>query len=227
MAQQAAESPGFNELLPPPVSTVRHRLNRALSAALLRRMAFNIISQVTDYLYLSGFRAITLSAVHTLGITTIINCSTDLPDMPIGAHNVEFLRVRVDDSPYFDMTPYFDPMTEHIHKVHMHGGRVLVHCMAGASRSPTLCLAYLMRYHQMRLRDAFRFLKSRRPVVHPNNGFFRQLIDYEVKLFGSASVEMVEVPSLGPAYGLIPDIYLEECKGLIWLHSIKGLAAGR
>ncbi|KAH9367930.1 hypothetical protein HPB48_008350 [Haemaphysalis longicornis] len=191
-----------------------------LSAALLRRMAFNIISQVTDYLYLSGFRAITLSAVHTLGITTIINCSTDLPDMPIGAHNVEFLRVRVDDSPYFDMTPYFDPMTEHIHKVHMHGGRVLVHCMAGASRSPTLCLAYLMRYHQMRLRDAFRFLKSRRP----GGSTPTTASSASSSTTRSSSSAM---PRLGPAYGLIPDIYLEECKGLIWLHSIKGLAAGR
>ncbi|XP_050035477.1 dual specificity protein phosphatase 18 [Dermacentor andersoni] len=220
MAQQAFE-PIFDERLP--LQTIRHRLSREVSTALLRRMAFNIISQVTDYLYLSGFRAITLSAVRTIGITTIINCSTDLPDMPIGADNIEFLRVRVDDSPYFDMSVYFDPMSEHIHNVHMRGGRVLVHCMAGASRSPTLCLAYLMKYHRMRLRDAFRYLKSRRPVVHPNNGFFRQLIDYEIQLFGNSSVEMVEMPNLGPAYGLIPDIYLEECKGLIWLHSIKGL----
>ncbi|KAK8762762.1 hypothetical protein V5799_025972 [Amblyomma americanum] len=186
-------------------------------------MAFNIISQVTDYLYLSGFRAITLSAVRTIGITTIINCSTDLPDMPNNADDIEFFRVPVDDSPYCDMSAYFDPMSEHIHNVHMRGARVLVHCRAGASRSATLCLAYLMKYRGMRLRDAFRYLKSRRPIVHPNNGFFQQLIDYEVLLFGNSSVEMVEIPSEMPAYGLIPDIYLEECKGLVWLHSFRGI----
>lgn len=186
-------------------------------------MAFNVISQVTDSLYLSGIRAITLGAVRTLGITTIVNCSIDLPDLPIGAENVEYIRVRVDDSPLFDMSVYFDPVSDRIQEVSLQGGKVLVHCMAGASRSPTLCLAYLMKYHGMRLRDAFRYLKSRRPVVHPNNGFFRQLIDYEVQIFGSASVQMVDTPHLGPAYGCIPDIYLEECKGMLWLHSIKSL----
>lgn len=187
-------------------------------------MAFNTISQVTDYLYLSGIRAITLSAVRTIGITTIINCSIDLPDLPMGADNLQFIRVRVDDSPLFDMSIYFDPMSDRIHEVYLRGGKVLVHCMAGASRSPTLCMAYLMKYHRMRLRDAFRYIKARRPVVHPNNGFFKQLIDYETQLFGSASVEMVEMPNLGPAYGLVPDIYLEECKGLLWLQSIKGIS---
>ncbi|CAN7983430.1 unnamed protein product [Ixodes hexagonus] len=211
-------SPSFMQL-----RQQRQLAGRVSAAALQQRMAFNVISQVTDYLYLSGIRAISLNAVRTIGITTIINCSIDLPDLPMGADDVQFVRVRVDDSPLFDMSIYFDPMSDRIHEVYLRGGKVLVHCMAGASRSPTLCLAYLMKYHRMRLRDAFRYIKARRPVVHPNNGFFKQLIDYEKQLFGSASVEMVEMPNLGPAYGLIPDIYLEECKGLIWLHSIKGM----
>uniref|UniRef100_A0A2R5LJK8 Putative dual specificity phosphatase n=2 Tax=Ornithodoros turicata TaxID=34597 RepID=A0A2R5LJK8_9ACAR len=185
-------------------------------------MAFGVISQVTDFLFLSGVRPLTLPAVRSLGITTIINCTMDLPDLPIGAE-VEFVRVRVDDSPIFDLSVYFDPVADRIQEVYLRGGKVLVHCMAGASRSPALVMAYLMKYHRMRLRDAFRYVKQRRPVVHPNYGFFKQLIDYENQLFGSASVEMVPVPSLGPGYGLVPDIYLEECKGLLWLHSLKAM----
>lgn len=195
----------------------RHKISRA------RSMAFGVVSQVTDFLFLSGVRPLTLSNVRNFGITTIVNCTIDLPDLPIGADDIEFVRVRVDDSPFFDMSVYFDPVADRIQEVYLRGGKVLIHCMAGASRSPTLCLAYLMKYHRMRLRDAFRYLKQRRPVVHPNYGFFKQLIDYENQLFGSTSVEMVQVPTLGPAFGLVPDIYLEECKGMLWLQSLKAM----
>lgn len=33
-------------------------------------------------------------------------------------------------------------------------------------------------------------LQSCRPIVRPNPGFFRQLIDYESRLFGKATVKM-------------------------------------
>jgi serine/threonine/tyrosine-interacting-like protein 1 len=61
--------------------------------------------------------------------------------------------------------------------------RILVHCNLGISRSTTLILAYLMKTYNATVYEAFKFLRHRRPIVCPNIGFLRQLIDYEYDLF--------------------------------------------
>uniref|UniRef100_A0A0M3HVJ6 Dual specificity protein phosphatase 14 n=1 Tax=Ascaris lumbricoides TaxID=6252 RepID=A0A0M3HVJ6_ASCLU len=73
--------------------------------------------------------------------------------------------------------------TTEIEEVVSQGGKVLVHCVAGVSRSASLCLAFLVKYRNMSLRDAYRHMASRRPLVRPNIGFWRQLISFEQKLF--------------------------------------------
>lgn len=59
------------------------------------------------------------------------------------------------------------------------GGRVLVHCQAGISRSATICLAYLMHTQRVRLEEAFDFVKQRRQVISPNLAFMGQLLQFE------------------------------------------------
>ena len=59
------------------------------------------------------------------------------------------------------------------------GGRVLVHCQAGISRSATICLAYLMHAQRVRLDEAFDFVKRRRQVISPNLAFMGQLLQFE------------------------------------------------
>lgn len=51
------------------------------------------------------------------------------------------------------------------------------------------------------------FLQTRRSIIRPNPGFFRQLVDYEMKLFGTPSVKMVWNAAAG---GTIPDLYEPE-----------------
>ncbi|UYV62120.1 DUSP14 [Cordylochernes scorpioides] len=83
--------------------------------------------------------------------------------------------------------------------------------------------AYLMKYNKMTLREAYKFAKNIRPIICPNNGFFKQLIEYERSLYGKTTVEMV---SVGDGF-LIPDIYQENSKGFVWLKSIKGAIFGK
>lgn len=65
------------------------------------------------------------------------------------------------------------------------GGKVLVHCEAGVSRSPTICMAYLMKTKQLHLKEAFEFIKQRRSVISPNFGFMGQLLQYESEILPS------------------------------------------
>ena len=63
----------------------------------------------------------------------------------------------------------------------------------------------------MSLKDAHALVKSRRPFIRPNLGFWRQLVEYENSLFGRTSVKIV--PS---SIGFIPDIYENEVKSMQW-----------
>ena len=62
------------------------------------------------------------------------------------------------------------------------GGQVLVHCFAGVSRSASVVIAYLMRYHNMTYSQACAHVRDRRPWINPNPGFVNQLKRYETWL---------------------------------------------
>jgi len=57
--------------------------------------------------------------------------------------------------------------------------KILFHCRAGVSRSATLAISFLCASKNYMLSDAYNLVKSKRPIINPNNGFFRCL----VKLF--------------------------------------------
>lgn len=59
---------------------------------------------------------------------------------------------------------------------------VLVHCMAGISRSVTITIAYLMKFHRMSMNRAYQYLKDMRPAISPNLNFMGQLVEFERSL---------------------------------------------
>ena len=59
------------------------------------------------------------------------------------------------------------------------GGRVLVHCQEGISRSSTILIAYLMARQGLSLQDAYGWVKAQRKQIFPNLGFWRQLDLFE------------------------------------------------
>lgn len=59
---------------------------------------------------------------------------------------------------------------------------VLVHCLAGISRSVTVTVAYLMQTQRLSLNDAYDYVKSCKPNISPNFNFMGQLLDFEQKL---------------------------------------------
>ncbi|XP_051965130.1 dual specificity protein phosphatase 26-like isoform X2 [Xyrauchen texanus] len=96
---------------------------------------------------------------------------------------ITYLGIEAQDSPTFDMSANFNIGAQFIHTALKEGGKILVHCHVGVSRSATVVLAYLMLKHNMTLVEAINTVKEGRGII-PNRGFLRQLIDLHIKLYG-------------------------------------------
>ena len=62
------------------------------------------------------------------------------------------------------------------------GGKVMIHCQAGVSRSSTIVIAYIMKYSGLSMTSAFHYVKSKRTIVAPNFNFMGQLLEFEQQL---------------------------------------------
>ena len=92
----------------------------------------------------------------------------------VAPHIDSHLVLQAEDQPWFDLSQFFDETFYFIEKGRKKGG-VLVHCMAGISRSSTIVAAYLMRKNGYTKSQAIYILQSRRKQVNPNQGFLKQL----------------------------------------------------
>jgi atypical dual specificity phosphatase len=175
------------------------------------------ISEVLPTLYLCGACAIVKpEKLENLRIKFVVNATVELPDTPLPDEKPDYLRIPIKDSSSANLFEYFDQVAEMIEKTRENNdGRTLVHCVAGVSRSVSLVLAYLMKYQKMSLKSAFHHVKSIRPQIRPNTGFFKQLIDYEERIHGSSSVQMIYCSALGEN---IPDVYEPEYRTMELLY---------
>ncbi|KAK9522499.1 hypothetical protein VZT92_018959 [Zoarces viviparus] len=103
------------------------------------------------------------------------------PDIYEGME-ITYMGVEARDSCGFDMSVNFQAAADFIHRALSRGGKVLVHCHVGVSRSATLVLAYLMLKQNLTLVEAICAVKDNRGVI-PNRGFLRQLIKLDGRLF--------------------------------------------
>ena len=91
-------------------------------------------------------------------------------------------------------------------------GKVLVHCQMGMSRSGAVVAAFLMKCHSLRLKEALRTLRQRRPCVKPNKGFMEQLREYDVQIFG-AQASPVSSPVESPLEITSPTVCKVDSEG--------------
>lgn len=77
-------------------------------------------------------------------------------------------------------------------------GRVLIHCQAGISRSSTVAIGYIMKYHNLSMNQAYNKVQACRPIIAPNLNFVGQLANFEKSLQTSkAQQRKIEVVTVG------------------------------
>ncbi|KAI8893935.1 protein-tyrosine phosphatase-like protein [Globomyces pollinis-pini] len=133
---------------------------------------------IDDFLYLSSCFACNQQHLDRYDIKNVIR-------MGWGFQNdcdetIKFYDYAIGDSPNAPIHQLLDAVTDIIETCRLNGERVLVHCHAGVSRSSTIVLAYLIRYKQMSLYDAWNQSYKIRPIIRPNRGFAMALKEYEM-----------------------------------------------
>lgn len=118
-------------------------------------------------------------ALQKYNIKYVLNVTPDLPNVFEGSGGIQYLQIPITDHYSQDLAVHFPKAIQFIDEARSKGAAVLVHCLAGVSRSVTVTLAYLMHTKSLCLNDAFSLVRDRKPDVSPNFHFMEQLHSFE------------------------------------------------
>jgi len=138
-----------------------------------------VASEILPYLFIGNQRdASNRERLDELGVTHILNVTSHLP-LSFENEGIIYKRLPATDSGSQNLKQYFSEAISFIDCAREANGKVLVHCQAGVSRSPTIVAAYLIATLYKSLTDVFTIIKDRRPIVAPNINFMGQLLEFE------------------------------------------------
>ncbi|TST73058.1 Dual specificity protein phosphatase 8 [Bagarius yarrelli] len=136
-------------------------------------------TRILPHLYLGSQKdVLSKDLMAENGITYVLNASNTCPKPDFISEN-HFLRIPINDSYCEKLLPWLEKTNDFIDKAKMSNCRVIVHCLAGISRSATIAIAYIMKTMGLSSDDAYRFVKDRRPSISPNFNFLGQLLEFE------------------------------------------------
>ena len=152
------------------------------------------LSIITNNVVLGGRdEANNRDLMRKYGVTHVLNVSKQLKNF----HPDDFVYLKINclDADNYNIVADFEPARNFIKQVEDCKGRVLVHCIAGVSRSVCMILMYMMAEHGICLNQIYKHIKKVRPFIKPNEGFRLQMAQFELKYLGYSSVAG---PKAGP-----------------------------
>jgi hypothetical protein len=115
-----------------------------------------------------------------LGITHILICCDRLPACHIGDSSLRYHRIPIQDSLSEELTIYLPSTRAFISAALLSGGKCLVHCNAGVSRSGSVVIDWIFHTHPefKCIEEALQHAKTIRPIITPNSNFLTQLAKF-------------------------------------------------
>lgn len=98
--------------------------------------------------------------VRKFGIEAICNVGAGKPKLT----NVATLKVSLPDRPDADLKSILDEAVDFIHSHIEKGESVLVHCQGAVSRSPSVAIAYMLKYCNMTFEESLHLIQQKRPA---------------------------------------------------------------
>lgn len=139
--------------------------------------------QILPHLYLGSEKdSSDLDILKKYGISYILNVTHDKPNSFEHLPGFKYKKLPVEDNWRANLSDMFPEAFEFIDEGITQNRGVLIHCLAGVSRSVTVTIAYLISALNMTLNEAYDFVKQRKPSVNPNLNFMGQLLEFERQL---------------------------------------------
>jgi protein tyrosine phosphatase len=133
------------------------------------------IDHIIDHLYLGSCK----SALDVVKNREDIGYILNLSQYTLFAPGKNVMSLNIDDCPDFPIELSFDKAHKFINEAKHNNSGILVHCRAGVSRSPTIVISYLMKYHNMSFENAYKHVLTKRKIA-PNHGFVEKLKRFNV-----------------------------------------------
>lgn len=135
----------------------------------------------------SGTDASKFDELEKRQIRHVLNVADDVPNYH--EHGVTYLNLGVQDfGQDAGISRVFDNAFAFLREAEANNEPVLVHCAAGANRSATIVIAYLMNSRHLTLIESWKEVKSQRRGIVPLKDNRLELLEFEMKLFGKSSI---------------------------------------
>ena len=122
-------------------------------------------AEIIPFLYLGNAgNSKDLEALSKHRIQYILNVTSDLPNRFEELTNMKYMQILVTDDGTQDLACHFPEAIRFIDEGRSKKIGVLVHCLAGVSRSVTITVAYLMSHLNLNLNDAFSLVRARKVI---------------------------------------------------------------
>lgn len=122
------------------------------------------------------YSAYDIKKLKELGITHIISVLAGFT--PPHPEDFNYLVINALDSVNTDLQESFGKSNEFIDDAFGNCGNVLIHCMAGRSRSVTILSAYMIKTFRSTVETTLSLIKKERSIIDPNKHFKQQLNMY-------------------------------------------------
>jgi protein-tyrosine phosphatase len=138
---------------------------------ILKNLFLGSASDANDFLF-----------IKQNNIKLIVNVTKDIATdySALGFEDIKVIRIPIDDidTESLNTNNLLMSTLTTIKKYIDENKGVLVHCRAGVSRSASIVIAYLIKYHNLSFSQAQNYLRSKRPIINPNAGFITQLLNF-------------------------------------------------
>ena len=137
---------------------------------------YNNIDEITENLYLGDNNgAQNIDKIKKLGIKKVLSLLNGVFPKYVEKDNIIHKTLFINDVIDQNIFKHIGECLNFIKG----DDKVLVHCGAGASRSASIVVAYIMWTKKMTYKEAFNFVKSKRNIININLGFEDQLELFE------------------------------------------------
>ena len=124
-----------------------------------------------------------INKLKEIGITHVVSVLAGFePPFP---NDFKYLVLNALDTVNTDISKNFESANNFINDAIENDGKVLIHCMAGRSRSVTILAAYIINTYGFPVEKTLKFIKDKRNIIEPNENFKNQLIKYYDELYST------------------------------------------